>query len=137
MQSKTRVPRSRSSLSREESFNSIDRYPGNTSHLASHERDCSEVANENQPLLSKPVNPNSALAYRPIKLPSSSLMSPKQSKSCKKAKKQFYSPSVLATDLYSTESEGTPQGLGTHESDTLLLPELHLSKASLDLEQGT
>lgn len=136
MQSKTKVPRSQSSLNREESTNSLNVYSEIENHIKSHGRNYSfEDIYENQPLLSKPVNPNSALAYRPIKLPLSSLMS--QSKSGKKTKKQFYSPHDLATDLYSTESpsEGTPQGYECQESDCSLLPELSLTKASMYVEE--
>ena len=101
-------------------------------------------SNENEPLLgSKPVNPNSALAYRQIKLPSSSLMptasSPKQSRPTKKTKKTLHTAHELTSDLYSTESpsasQGTPHPFALQDSDPSL-PELQLTKASLDLEKG-
>lgn len=145
MQSKTRVPRSRNSVTRGESVNSLNIFSsnGNVAAGESAEFDSDyEDSNENEPLLgSKPVNPNSALAYRQIKLPSSSLMpnnSPKQSRPTKKTKKTLHTAHELTSDLYSTESpsasQGTPHPFALQDSDPSL-PELQLTKASLDLEK--
>lgn len=141
MQSKTRVARRHNnSVTREDSlniFSSNENIAVQSPEFDSDNDECEH--NENQPLLSKPVNPNSALAYRSIKLPSSSLMpaSPKQSRPDKKTKKTLFTAHELTSDLYSTgsPSEGTPYQFALQDADASL-PELQLTNASLDLEKG-
>ncbi len=114
-------------------------------------------ASETQPLLgnsTRPVNPNSALVFRPIQLPSSSFFSPEtqspelpSTKSQKRGKKEMFHPHDLVSDLYSETSASatgdsalhTPfvkfGGGGLNELGTV--PELALSQASLPLDNSS
>ncbi|KAJ3334702.1 hypothetical protein HDU91_002588, partial [Kappamyces sp. JEL0680] len=102
---------------------------------------------ERRPLLggsaTKPVNPNSALYYRPINLPSS-LLDRQQKKlekiTGKKNRKRLFAPHDLLSDLYSDSNTGSRPSTSQHSPATRLLgetdviPEIALSMPAIPSE---
>jgi hypothetical protein len=80
---------------------------------------------EETPLLHSKINPNSAIYYRQITLPSSSAMTRQRKPSEKKKRKEFFEASQLATDLYADQKQIPVQ-----------VPEIRLPDAQADVSKS-
>jgi hypothetical protein len=79
---------------------------------------------ETSPLLPRKINPDAAINYRSITLPSSSALTRQRKSSEKKKKpKEFFEASTLATNLY---SDGRLQSVTQ-------VPEIRLSDPEMDI----
>jgi hypothetical protein len=84
------------------------------------------VVEESTPLLhGKKVNPNSAIPYRQITLPSSNSFHRQRKPSEKRKRKEFFPASQLATDMFAD-----------NRVKNLEIPEIRLSDPEMDLSKS-
>jgi hypothetical protein len=85
------------------------------------------ITDESTPLLHGKVNPNSAIHFRPITLPSSSNFSRQRKGSEKKKKtKEFFEASQLATDMFADN----------RVRHLTVVPELRLAAPQVDISKS-